>query len=115
MRAIWVETTLPDGDYEGTWEGYLVDLDHDGRRYQITVDGGVGPPTPCTVVVRGLTVTVEADDPDPDPRHNPPSQSELNELLETPVDDEEEEDQWSHHPQPQKPQNPSRKPPGTTK
>jgi hypothetical protein len=40
-----VETTLPDGIYIGKWGGYVIELNHKGKTYELeTVEGirGVG-------------------------------------------------------------------------
>ncbi|MDA3855233.1 MAG: hypothetical protein PF569_03170 [Candidatus Woesearchaeota archaeon] len=35
------ETTLPDGNYSGTWGGYLIELRYEGKTYELTTKEGV--------------------------------------------------------------------------
>ena len=36
-----VETTLADGMYAGTWGGYVIEVNHDGRTYELETKKGV--------------------------------------------------------------------------
>jgi hypothetical protein len=36
-----VETTLEDGTYFGTWSGYIVEIYHNGKKYELTTEVGV--------------------------------------------------------------------------
>lgn len=35
------EVKLPDGEYLGTWGGYVIDLHLDGKQYQLSTREGV--------------------------------------------------------------------------
>jgi hypothetical protein len=34
-------TTLPDGNYKGVWGGYVIEVYHDRKTYELTTDEGV--------------------------------------------------------------------------
>ncbi len=36
-----VETTLPDGVYNGVWGGYVIELNYKGKTYQLETEDGV--------------------------------------------------------------------------
>ncbi len=36
-----VESTLPDGTYSGVWGGYVIELNYQGKTYQLTTEVGV--------------------------------------------------------------------------
>lgn len=36
-----VETTLEDGTYLGNWGGYIIDVLHENRKYELTTEIGV--------------------------------------------------------------------------
>lgn len=40
-RKIPKETTLPDGFYNGTWGGYVIDITSNGQQYELTTEEGV--------------------------------------------------------------------------
>ena len=34
-------TTLPDGNYVGTWGGYIIEVNYKGKTYELTTEEGV--------------------------------------------------------------------------
>ena len=36
-----VETTLPDGIYQGVWGGYCIEVQYDHKSYELTTEEGV--------------------------------------------------------------------------
>lgn len=34
-------TTLPDGQYEGLWGGYIIEIGSNGKEYELTTEEGV--------------------------------------------------------------------------
>lgn len=36
-----VATTLPDGNYSGIWGGYVIEINFQGKTYQLTTEEGV--------------------------------------------------------------------------
>lgn len=51
---------LPDGEYEGTWGGYIVIVQHEGKTYHVEVDQGIRTmAAPCTLTIRGSEAEVK--------------------------------------------------------
>jgi hypothetical protein len=51
--------TLPDGEYRGTWGGYVVHFTVDGQRYAADTTTGIRTHmAPCRVIVSGGKITV---------------------------------------------------------
>lgn len=52
---------IPDGEYQGKWGGYTVTFKVDGKRHEAKTSIGVRCiDCPCTVVVRGGQIQVNA-------------------------------------------------------
>lgn len=52
---------LPEGDHDGTWGGYVVDVQIQNKSYRLSVDTGIrGIDCPCVVHVQDGEVTVRA-------------------------------------------------------
>lgn len=63
VEGFYVEpiTSVPDGDYPGTWSGYTVLTSINSRAVQLrTVNGIRGINVPCVVRVRDGVIKVES-------------------------------------------------------
>jgi len=55
-------STLPDGEYKGTWGGYEVTVEIAGLVYRMKTDIGIRTPSaPCVVRVENGSITINAD------------------------------------------------------
>lgn len=53
------DPNLPNGEYEGRWGGYVVDVEIAGRHYRMETDVGIRTMNcPCRVKVDGENITV---------------------------------------------------------
>ena len=51
---------LEDGEYDGKWGGYIVEVNIKGENYRIeTVNGVRGIDVPCTVVIKNGEVWIK--------------------------------------------------------
>ena len=54
------ETSLPDGYYYGTWGGYIIEVQYNGKQYELTTQEGVwGIGIKVIVEVKGDIVTFD--------------------------------------------------------
>jgi hypothetical protein len=60
VKKVPKETTLPDGLYNGTWGGYVIELTYDKEIYELATENGVrGINIPVVVEVKDGVITFD--------------------------------------------------------
>ena len=60
LKKVPKETTLPDGLYNGTWGGYVIELKYNNDTYELVTEDGVrGINIPVIVEIREGEVTFD--------------------------------------------------------
>jgi len=60
VKQVPKETTLPDGLYNGTWGGYVIELRYNKETYELATEEGVrGINIPVVVEIKNSEVTFD--------------------------------------------------------
>ena len=60
VKQVPKETTLPDGLYNGTWNGYVIELRYNKEAYELATEDGVrGINMPVVVKIKNGEVTFD--------------------------------------------------------
>ena len=59
-RAVPV-SSIPDGEYAGTWSGYTLKFEAHGDSFEATTTDGIRGTAACTIVIDGTSATVKTE------------------------------------------------------